>query len=155
MTTIPEISLKGFQVVSKDMFVSRPRQGKATCTLWNNSIGFSVPAYRLLNGCETILIQVNTIKKMIIIMPAPSTDKDAIRWTSNSKKNTLRKLKCSGLTEELFRLWELDPEMRYFTAGKVVSAEQKIMLLFDFNQAEHSKRRDAAAKHLPVPEDEL
>ena len=41
--------------------------------------------------------------------------------------------------DEIYRAWGLDPEYNYRAVGRLVSARNKIMLLFDFSKAENWK----------------
>ena len=43
--------------------------------------------------------------------------------------------------DEIYRAWGLDPEYNYRAVGRLVSARNKIMLLFDFSNAENWKTK--------------
>jgi len=40
------------------------------------------------------------------------------------------------LTHQLFDLWGLKKDLRYRASGKLVVADQKVMLMFDFGNCE-------------------
>ena len=111
---IQEINLEGFQVVSGDLFTNYTRTSNPTVTLWHNSLSFSKASLTLLNGCERIRVEINPNSKCLLIVPVTIKDKD------------------------------LDPEFVYRTIGRVVTAKNKVMILFDFNKAESWKQSSKA-----------
>lgn len=143
-TGIPEINMDGFQVVSGEMFTHLSRTSEATCTLWSSSIGFSKAALMNLNGCERIRIEINPQKRCILIIPVTVKDKDGIRWTKNVKESVTRKIECKKFASQLYELWQWDPTCVYRATGKVVSADQKVMMLFDFSEPESWKLKEKA-----------
>ena len=141
ITDLPEISTEGFQIVSSAMFSHFPKTSEPSCTLWYTSISFNRSAVNALNGCERVLIQVNTKTKGILIVPVSSNDKDGISWLKDSKVVQAKKLDCGIFTSQLYQAWNFDPEYVYRSYGKVVKADKKIMLLFEFKEAESWKYR--------------
>ena len=47
--------------------------------------------------------------------------------------------------EQLYQSWGLDPEYNYRAIGRLVSVNQKVMLLFDFSQPEMWKAKKPEA----------
>ncbi|MCQ2438687.1 MAG: hypothetical protein MJ074_02870 [Oscillospiraceae bacterium] len=92
-----------------------------------------------LNGCERVLIQVNAKTKGILIVPVSSKDKDGILWLKDSKVVQAKKMDCKAFTSQLFKTWGFDPEYVYRSYGRVVTADKKVMLLFDFKDTENWK----------------
>ena len=138
---IREISLEGFKVVSGEMFNHLPRKSEPTCTMWSNSLSFSKMAISTLNNCERIRIEVNAQQKRLLAIPVTAKDRDNVRWVKNMKELTSRKLECRGFTAPLFEAWKWDEAYVYRAVGKLVTANQKVMLLFDFNDAENWKAK--------------
>ena len=136
---IQEISLDGFQVVSGEMFTNYTRTTNPTATLWNSSLSFSKAALISLNGCERIRVEINPNTKCLLIVPVTTKDKDNVNWVKGIKEQVPRKMECRRFTSQLYKTWNLDPEFVYRTAGRVVTAKNKVMLLFDFNKAESWK----------------
>ena len=130
---ICEISLDGFQVVRGQYF---SRQLEPLFTIWYSNISFNTAAFTALNNCESVSIMVNNKTRCVIIKPVPSKDKDAISWLKPPENQKYRKLECSRFTQQLFQLWEWDKELHYRTNGRLVSADKKLMLLFDFTKPE-------------------
>ena len=143
---IPEISLEGFRVVSGEMFAHIPQKGEPTCTIWYDSIAFSKTSLNALNNCGQILIEINPLTKCLLAVPVTAKDKDAISWTKGLKEPSARKIGCKIFSSQLYKTWKLDSDMVYRTLGRIVSADNKIMLLFDFNKPEKWKRKKKAKK---------
>lgn len=133
---IQEISREGFQVVSGEMFRHMQRLNLPSFTLWYNSVSFSKAAVLALNTCERIRIEVNPKTKCILIIPVTAKDKDSVRWIKNMKDPQARKIECRAFTSQLFDSWNWDKNCVYRTTGRVVSAEKKVMLLFNFSEPE-------------------
>lgn len=133
---IPEISHDGFQVVSGEMFKHMQRISQPSATLWYNSISFSKASVQALNNCERVRIEVNPSTKCLLIVPVTIKDKDNIHWVKNVKDPQARKIECKAFTAQLFETWGWKPDYVYRTAGRVVSVDKKVMLLFDFSEPE-------------------
>lgn len=140
--SIPEISLDGFKVVSGDMFAHLPRKGEPTCTLWYDSISFSMMALQSLNNCERVRIEVNPKTKCVLVVPVTIQDKDGIRWVQGENKITSRKIYCRAFSSQLYATWKFSPQRVYRAKGKLVSSDQKVMLLFDFSKPENWQYRE-------------
>ena len=141
LNELQEVSMEGFQVVSGSMFSHFPKTSEPSCTLWYTSISFSKSAVNALNGCERVLVQVNAKTKGILIVPVSSKDKDGILWLKDSKVVEAKKMDCKAFTSQLFQTWGFDPEYVYRSYGRVVTADKKIMLLFEFKSPETWKSR--------------
>ena len=142
---IPEISMEGFQVVSGDLFSNYGHTKAPTCSLWPTSIGFGQVAINTLNGCERIRIEINPSTKCLLAIPVTDKDKDFVRWTSGGKEPKARKIDCKYFTAELYKKWGLNPSMNYRASGVLVSFNQQVMLMFDFNKAESWYPKDKKA----------
>ena len=143
MEAINEISLEGFKVVSSDFFCGASRVQAPTLTVWDGSIGFCKQDLIMLNACENILVHVNTKERKILIVPTTSKDKDGVRWVKKTNPLEARKLNCKKLTDGLYDTWGWDRNYIYRSAGKLVMAGNKVMMLFDFSDAESWKRPEA------------
>ncbi len=140
---IEEMSLEGFQVVRADMFLHLPRKGEATCTVWPTKISFNKLALAALNFCEFVRIEINPLKKCMLIIPVTSKDKDGIRWVKGQRSFTVRNMESKQFGDQLYSSWGLDPEFNYRATGKLVSSNGKVMLLFNFSDAEIWKSKKA------------
>ena len=97
----------------------------------------------LLNSCDSVRVSVNAESKKILITPSASKDKDAIRWIRKTNPLEARRMACTKLTDKLYEAWEWDKDFIYRARGKLVTVNNKVMLLFDFNDLEKWKRPEA------------
>ena len=133
---IEEVALDGFQIVSSDMFIQRPRNGDPTCSIWPTQLSFNKVSISSLNNCEYVRIEVNPKTKCLVVIPVTSSDKDGIRWVHGKKELFTRTMKSVRFGELIYNTWGLDPEYNYRAFGKLVTVKKKVMILFDFNDAE-------------------
>lgn len=133
---IEEMTLEGFQIVSASMFHHPPRKCEATCTIWPTRISFNKLTLEKLHYCDYIKIQVNPTTKCLLLSPVTSSDKDSIRWVKGEKEKFLRNLESKAFGEQLYQKWGLDADYNYRTVGRLVTVNQKVMILFDFNHPE-------------------
>lgn len=136
---IEEVSLDGFQIVASDMFVHLPRKSDATCTIWPTKLSFSKLVLSSLNNCEYVRIEVNPRTKCLIVLPVSSADKNSIRWIKGTKEFSVRNMESRRFGEQVYKSWGLDMDYNYRAIGRLVTANQKVMMLFDFNDAESWK----------------
>ena len=141
MNPIEEVSLEGFQIVSSDMFVHLPRKSDATCTIWPTKVSFSKLVLSALNNCEYVRIEVNPRTKCLVVLPVTSNDKNSIRWIKGTKQFSIRNMESKRFGDQVYQSWGLDPEYNYRAVGRLVTANQKVMMLFDFNGAESWKTK--------------
>lgn len=144
MDEIPEISLEGFQVIHGDIFRGRQRSSYPAATLKFNSISFNRAALSALHNCERIRFEINPQTKAMVIIPVTAKDVDNVSWTKNGKEPTPRKIECIGFASYLFELWKWNKEFTYRSTGKVVTADKKVMLLFEFSNPEKWKSNEKA-----------
>lgn len=136
ISPIEEVSLEGFQIVASDMFVHLPRKSDATCTIWPTKLSFSKLVLSSLNNCEYVRIEVNPRTKCLIVLPVSSGDKNSIRWVKGTKELSVRNMESRRFGEQVYKSWGLDMDYNYRAVGRLVTANQKVMMLFDFNDAE-------------------
>ena len=145
-SSIKEISLEGFKVVSGEMFAHLPRKTDATCTLWPTAMSFSKQALLLLGNCEHVRIEVNVQRKGLLVVPVTTKDRDCIHWIKSIKTPTIRKMECCNFTRQLYDAWGWNPDQIYRATGRLVTADNKVMLLFEFHEAETWKRPEAGGR---------
>lgn len=130
---IDEISLEGFQLVHGQLFANTPAP---TMSIWYSSIAFNVACYSALNDCGAIQLRVHHTERKIVIAPCPSKDRDAVNWQKAPGTQKSKKIECSKFAHPLFERWGLNKDARYRAPGKLVMADKKIMILFDFSDPE-------------------
>ena len=135
-TDIEEISLEGFQVVSSDYFSNRNIYDTPTCTIWPSGIAFNKIALTALNNCERVRMEINPARKCILVTPVTAKDKDAILWRKNIKEFAPKRMESVKFSSAIYEVWQWEKENTYRAKGRIVSADSKIMLLFDFSHPE-------------------
>lgn len=132
-STLKQMDLDGFQVVNSSLFCS---MSSPTMSIWNDSISFSQATYIALNNCEAISIMVNHKNRSILIGTVQSSSPNAVAWKKGKEVVKYSKISCATFTRQLFEEWGLDSEARYKAIGRMVQAEKKVMILFEFANAE-------------------
>lgn len=133
---IKEISLDGFQVVSGQMFGHMPQNSEPTMTITPKTISFSKTAIEALNCCEHVRIEINYKRRGILVIPVTAKDPNGLRWLKSGKTIQGKSVGCTKLVNYLYGLWGWESDSRFRAAGKLVSSDGKVMLLFDFSQPE-------------------
>ena len=141
MNPIEEVSLEGFQIVASDMFVHLPRTSDATCTIWPTKLSFSKLVLSALNNCEYVRIEVNPRTKCLVVLPVTSSDQNSIRWIKGTKEFSIRNMESKRFGDQVYQSWGLDMNYNYRAVGRLVTANKKVMMLFDFNGAESWKTK--------------
>lgn len=130
---LQEVELQGFQLVKSQYFA---RQVDPSMTLWETAVSFGTASFDALDKCEFINMYVDYDKRKILIKPTTSKDRDAIKWIKNMEKPVSARLECSLFARQVFESWKYDKKYRYRAYGKLVQSDKKVMLLFDFANAE-------------------
>ena len=63
----------------------------------------------------------------------------------NIKEYAPRRIECVRFTSRLYEMWEWDPGLVYRASGRIVTVDNKVMLLFDFNTPEQWKAKEKKA----------
>lgn len=137
-----EITLEGFQIVNSNMFMHLPRKGEPSCSLWPNRLSFNKLSLQVLNNCEYVRMEVNPTSKKLLVIPVASKDKDAIRWVKGQHELNIRYFESKRFGDTVYEAWGLDNRLNYRAPGHLVSSNGKVMLLFDFSQAETWKTKE-------------
>ena len=134
---IQEIDLEGFQVISGELFRGLSKPHIPTLTIWNDSICFSKAAVTSLQNCERIRIEVDNGKKLILVSPVTTSDRNNVRWAKVGKDVSPRRIDCKAFTIPLYEQWAWKKDRVYRSVGRLVMADKKLMMLFDFNNNEN------------------
>lgn len=130
---LSEINLDGFQVVKGQYF---QKQAEPILTLWPTAMAFGQGAFQAFHNCECIQVFLNSLNKSILICPASSNAQDAVAWRHTKAEPKYSKVDCPQLARKLFEQWGFRKECHYKTVGRLVQVDQKLMILFDFNNPE-------------------
>ncbi len=133
VSSLKQVDLDGFQLVNSSFFTSLTAPAMS---IWNDSISFSQATYLALNNCEAIAIRKNNERHMILIETVQSTNSNAVMWKKGKEVVKYSKISCSTFTRQIYEDWGLDERARYKAVGRMVQADKKVMILFDFTSAE-------------------
>lgn len=129
---LENISMDGFQLVNRQFFETPT---DPLLTLWGESIGFSAAAYEALENCQMVKILLNNERKAIMVVPATSSDPEAMKWKATEKVCKFRRITCPAFAKKLMTDWGLDEDAKYRCYGRAARVESKVVLLFDFATA--------------------
>jgi len=130
---IENISLKGYQIVDTKMF---HRITIPTMNIFPDSIAFNKDCHSALNNCDCVQVMVNTETQTVLIRPCPSSEENSLLWERGTKDTYIPRFSCEDLTRTLFSVWKWDTKYHYRASGRLVKADNKLMLLFDFKDYE-------------------
>ena len=130
---IQDISLDGFEIVKGQYF---SKKTEPAMTMWNTAVSFNSATFSAFGNCECIQIMVNNAKKQIIIKPSNSKEENTINWRKRPSEPMYCRLECALFTRRLFEAWKLDDACRYRMTGKLVQYQEKLMILFSFQNSE-------------------
>ena len=83
---------------------------------------------------EYTITWINEAQKSFLVKPSASKDNDAIRWVKGKETLKIARIECTAFAKQIFKMWDLNENYRYRAVGRLVQAEKKIMLLFDFEE---------------------
>ena len=99
-------------------------------------------ALTALNNCERVRIEIHPQKKGVLLVPVTIKDKDGIPWRKNLKDYAPRRMECSKFSSTLYEMWGWDTGCVYRAPGRVVTVDNKVMLLFDFSAPEQWRAKE-------------
>ena len=134
LQNIEDISLKGFIVVKHEFF---KQERTPAMTVFRRKVSFGKECQLALGKCQSVQMMINFDSRQIIVRPMSSSEEDTIVWYKEDLKNPfVGDFACTPLMARVFREWGLDPRYRYKTKGRIVKSDRKLMLMFDFNEAD-------------------
>ena len=74
-----------------------------------------------------------------MISAAASNSVNAINWKKSKNVSKYCKLSCATFCKQLFEEWNLDTTARYKAMGRMVQVDKRVMMLFEFGNAEKWK----------------
>lgn len=138
---VEAISMEGFQVVSGEYFARAPISVIPTCTIWSSGITFNRMALTAMNNCERVRIDIHIQKRGLLVVPVTAKDRDGIVWRKNIKEYAPRRIEAVRFSAKVYEMWEWDADYVYRAVGRIVTADGKVMLLFDFSVPEQWKSK--------------
>lgn len=138
-----EFDFDGFQVVRREFFA---HMSEPSVTFNNYKFNVNAACINKFPDFEYAQVLINRSKKILALRPCDEYAKDAFMWCSipaSGKQKGKRKPKattCKLFFAKIISLMEWNPDYRYKILGKVVKANDEILLVFDLTATEVYKK---------------
>ena len=131
--SLDEVSMEGFSIVNGEYF-KKPIE--PILTIRDHCLTFNGAAYKALNLVNSIQIFVHKTNRRILVTPASSDDQNSLIWLKNPTDLSSHSLECTSFARQLFQTYGWIQQNAYRSSGRLVTANNKVMLLFDFSNPE-------------------
>ena len=131
--SLDEVSMEGFTIVNGEFF---KRLIEPILTIRARSLTFNAAAYKALNLVNSIQIFVHKTNRKILVTPASSDEQNSLVWLKNPADLSSHSLECTSFAHQLYQSYGWIQENAYRSQGRLVTASNKVMLLFDFSNPE-------------------
>lgn len=128
-----EFSYEGYQVVRGEFFA---HTFEPSITFNGSKLYVNMACLNRLPEVEYIQILVNQVTKKLVIRPCKEDEKDSFRWCSNTTKRKPKQVSCRVFFAKLTELMKWDSSYRYKLMGKLISANQELIFIFDLSSIE-------------------
>lgn len=132
-----DFSFVGFQVVRGEFFA---HTFEPSITFNGNKLYVNMACLNKLPTVEYVQILINQLSKKLVIRPCREDEKDSFRWCSNTAKRRPRQVVCRLFFAKLAQMMQWDCSHRYKLLGKLISANQELIFVFDLSSAEVYQR---------------
>lgn len=136
---IPEeaFSFDGYQVVRGEFFA---HTFEPSITFCGSKLYVNMACLNKLPTVEYIQILINQDTKKLVIRPCREDEKDSFRWCSNTAKRKPKQVICRVFFAKLAEMMNWDSSYRYKLMGKLISANQELLFVFDLCSTETYQR---------------
>jgi hypothetical protein len=131
--SLDEVSMDGFTIVNGEFF-KKPIE--PLLTIRDHSFTFNGAAYKALNLVNSIQLFVHITYRRILVTPASSDDQNSLLWLKNPDDLSSHSLECTSFARQLFQAYGWILKNAYRSTGRLVTTNNKVMLLFDFSNPE-------------------
>lgn len=132
-----EFSFEGYQVVRGEFFA---HTFEPSITFNGGRLYVNMACLNKLPTVEYVQILVNQLTKKLVIRPCREDEKDSFRWCSNTVKRKPKQVICRVFFAKLAEMMHWDSSYRYKLMGKLVSANQELLFVFDLFSTEVYQR---------------
>ena len=132
-----EFSFEGYQVVRGEFFA---HTFEPSITFNGGRLYVNMACLNKLPTVEYVQILVNQLTKKLVIRPCREDEKDSFRWGSNTVKRKPKQVICRVFFAKLAEMMQWDSSYRYKLMGKLVSANQELLFVFDLFSTEVYQR---------------
>ena len=142
--SLDEVSMDGFTIVNGEFF-KKPIE--PLLTIRDHSFTFNGAAYKALNLVNSIQLFVHITYRRILVTPASSDDQNSLLWLKNPDDLSSHSLECTSFARQLFQAYGWILKNAYRSTGRLVTTNNKVMLLFDFSNPEIIPQRMDKARN--------
>lgn len=132
-----EFSFDGYQVVRGEFFA---HLFEPSITFNGSKLYVNMACLNKLPTIEYVQILVNQFTKKLVIRPCREDEKDSFRWCSNTVKRKPKQVICRVFFAKLAEMMQWDSSYRYKLMGKLISANQELIFVFDLLSTEVYQR---------------
>lgn len=135
-----EFSFAGYQVVRGEFFV---HTFEPSITFNGSKLYVNMACLNKLPTVEYVQILINQASRKLVIRPCREDEKDSFRWCSSTGKRKPKQVTCRVFFARLAEMMQWDSAYRYKLLGKLISANQEKLFVFDLTATEIYQRSTA------------
>ncbi len=132
-----EFSFDGYQVVRGEFFA---HTFEPSITFSGSKLYVNMACLNKLPTAEYVQILVNQVTKKLVIRPCREDEKDSFRWCSSTARRRPKQVICRVFWAKLAEMMHWDNSYRYKLLGKLISANQEQLFIFDLTSTEVYQR---------------
>lgn len=130
-------SYDGYQVVRGEFFA---HTFEPSITFNDSKVYVNMACLNRMPAVEYIQILVNQQTKKLVVRPCGEDEKDSFRWCSNTGRRRPRQIACRIFYAKLAEMMQWNPAYRYKFLGKLITANEEQLYIFDLTATEVYQR---------------
>ena len=130
-------SYDGYQVVRGEFFA---HTFEPSITFNDSKVYVNMACLNRMPAVEYIQILVNQQTKKLVVRPCREDEKDSFRWCSNTGRRRPRQIACRIFYAKLAEMMQWNPAYRYKLLGKLITANEEQLYIFDLTATEVYQR---------------
>lgn len=132
-----DFSYEGYQVVRGEFFA---HTFEPSITFNNDKVYVNTACLNRMPTVEYIQILINQQSKKLVVRPCREDEKDSFRWCSSTGKRRPKQITCRIFYAKLVEMMQWNPGYRYKLLGKLISANNERLYIFDLEATEVYQR---------------
>ncbi len=130
-----DFDYRGFEVARSQFFNT---SAKISVTFSADTVKFSAACIEKLNKCEYVEMLIHPLNKMLVVRPANSKDKNAVKWARLNQKGKMQTRTFSGAAyiNTFYEMFDWNIEYKYRLTGTRCQKSDDAVLIFDLSEAE-------------------
>lgn len=105
-------------------------------TLRPSKLYVNTACLKMLPDTDYIQLLIHQTEKKLAVRPCREDTKDPVRWCSNTSKRSPRRISCPVFFAKIVSLMEWNPAYRYRLTGRLLSAQEERLIVFDLTEPE-------------------